>query len=659
MVKKIRISATFNLIAAACLSMAQASADTSVDEFIDMSLNDLLQLEVSSVSRRVQQLREAAAAVHVITADDIRRSGVTSIPDALRMVPGISVGRINASNWAVTARGFNGSFSNKLLVLMDGRTLYTPAFSGVYWDVQDTVLDNIERIEVIRGPGATLWGANAVNGIINIITKSAADTQGGLLVAHIGNEDKAGLSLRYGDAVGPDGDLRGHLKLRRTDEQLNQAAGTGANDEWEAAHGGLRFDGFLTNGDTLSVHGDFYRSESDQEFDLGSVTPVPVPDQVKADGWNLAGKWHRDLEDGGAVEVSAYVDFNSREEFAVGQEHLTLDIDFQHDLADVGRHNVIWGLGYRRIADDFRTPALFTALPASNELDLFSGFVQDEITLASDVRLTLGTKVEHNEFTGLEFQPNVRFSWVPNDQQMVWAAISRAVRTPSRVEEQGVLATGVLPTLPPTLLLLNGNPNLEAEELVAYEAGYRYTVENLSVDIAVYFNEYEELIGTDFTGVTSLLFENVLSGQSYGLEMSIDWRPSAWWRWQLAYTYQDIDLKATLVPPDLGRLAAGEGSVPSHQLSVRSSTDLTDALQLDVWGRYVGKLEASNYFDQAPVSSYTSLDVRLSWQATKDLELSLVGQNLLNSSHSEFVQGAFFQPTEIERSVFGQLKLTF
>lgn len=474
-----------------------------------------------------------------------------------------------------------------------------------------------------------------------------------------GNEDKAGLSLRYGDTVGEDKHLRGHLKLRKTDEQLAAANGAGANDKWEAAQGGFRFDSFLSGGDEVRVQGDFYRSQSDQDVLIPSVPPLVVQDQVQAEGWNLAGKWQQELNDGSTLELSSYLDFTSRDEGSLGQDHLTFDIDFQHDLADIGMHSLIWGLGYRRVDDSFRNSATLAMIPSSDSFNLFSGFIQDEMALTPEVRFTLGSKVEHNEFTGVEVQPNARMAWIPNDRHMVWGAISRAVRTPSRFEDSASLTVAMLPGAPPTPIRLLGNPALKSEELLAYEAGYRYTVQNLSIDLAVFLNEYENLVAQDFSTPPTLMFINGLTGQSHGVEAAIDWRPRNWWRWQLAYTYQDVDLKPTSLVPDTRTLAAGEGSMPRHQLSVRSSTDLSESVQLDVWGRYVGKLATSNSANLLPVPSYTTLDIRLGWQVSKDIEFSVVGQNLLEPSHLEFVQESFLAPTEIQRGVFGQLKISF
>jgi len=642
-----------------CASGAAARdlANAPVEDYLDMPLGDLLSLEVSSVSRKLQQLREAAAAVFVITADDIRRSGATSIPEVLRMAPGVHVARVNTRIWAVTARGFNGGFSNKLLVLMDGRTLYTPAFSGVYWDVQDTLLDDIERIEVIRGPGATLWGANAVNGIINIITKHAADTQGGLLVASSGSEEHGDASIRYGRQLGDAGHIRGFLKYNKRDELQDLASGNGAGDAWEALRGGFRLDQILANGAEWTLQGDLYRADAHENVTISGV--AVMPDVVESSGWNLLSRWAKQVGDDAHASLQVYYDYNDRDEILLGQTHGTLDIDFQYQFRPHQRHELIWGLGYHRIDDDFRNTLYVAGYPDSRSSQLFSGFVQDEITLVPEqVRLTLGSKFEHNDYTGFEVQPNARLLWTPSDQHSLWGAVSRAVRTPARLESEGQILAQVLPG--PTSVYIFGNPSMQSETLIAYEAGYRFSAtKDFSLDVATFYNRYDKLRSNDVSGFPALAFANELRGDSYGLEVAADWHPRDWWRLQLGYTYQEFDLEATGLVPDTLSVAAGEGSTPQHQVSLRSGMDLARNWELDLWARYVGELSASNAVTAAPVDAYTTLDARLAWHPSKDVELSLVGQNLLSPSHLEFIQESYIAPTEVQRSFYGQVRVAF
>ncbi len=466
------------------IALFSAATPGMAEDLTDLSLEELLDVEVTSVGKKAQALGDAAAAVYVISNDDIRRSGATSVPEALRMVPGLTVKRLDANKWAISARGFSGRFANKLLVLIDGRSVYTPSFSGVYWESEEVMLADIDRIEVIRGPGATLWGANAVNGVINIITKSAAATQGGLLVAAGGSEEQGGASLREGVESAPETFARLYAKYQDRDS-LVTSLGTDGRDEWEIAQGGFRVDSTLTAGDRVTLQGDFYHSNLRQQLlvpdPLAPPTfSLPVDDHLNATGWNLLGRWERAFSVTSDVSLQLYYDHAERNEYYVAQSTDILDLEFQQRTKPIERHDLVWGLGYRHIADQVESTPLLTVTRSTDQRGLWSAFIQDDIELLRDrLRLTLGSKFEHNDYTGFEIQPNLRLLWKPSERDTLWGAISRAVRTPSRPERTATVLTGILPTgasapYPSTIQLRTiGNDGFDAESLTAYELGFR------------------------------------------------------------------------------------------------------------------------------------------------------------------------------------------
>lgn len=441
--------------------VSQPSDSLPMEAYLDLPLEDLLSLEVTSVSKKRQPLSEAPAAIYVITQDDIKRSGVTSIPEALRMAPGVQVTRINSNKWAVSSRGFNGQMSNKLLLLIDGRSVYTPAFSGVYWDVQDTFMDDIERIEVIRGPGATLWGANAVNGIINVITKSAGNTQGGLLTLGAGSEEKGFAGFRYGASLGDHSQGRFYLKAFDRDGFSDLATGTDAGDQWKSYRAGFRIDGGASTEDGWTFQGDIYHTDENQYVASQWVsTPpfnLPDDDNFNTTGWNLLTRWNHHLSDRSSMTLQLYYDHAERDELILGQTHDTFDLDFQHNLMLGNRHDVIWGFGYRAVKDDFDNTFAVSLSPDSRTNHLISAFVQDQIELVPDrFHLTVGSKIEHNDYTGFEVQPSVKMLWTPHERHTLWGSVSRAVRTPSRVEASGQV---VIVGIPPTIKTISGSTN--------------------------------------------------------------------------------------------------------------------------------------------------------------------------------------------------------
>lgn len=688
------------LLTASMINLPIYAAE-SMDDYLDLPIEDLLSMEVTSVSKKKQRLTEAAAAIYVITQEDIRRSGVTSIPEALRMAPGLHVAKMDSNKWAISSRGFSSQFANKLLVLIDGRSVYTPSYSGVYWEIQDTMLEDIDRIEVIRGPGATLWGANAVNGVINIITKAATESQGGLLVAGAGNEEKAFASLRYGTELGADTHGRIYVKYNDRDSSYAPELDDEAGDDWQALRAGFRLDSTVTDSDRWTLQGDIYDTEQNQivrqqyldPFDPANNPPdfsspyleFNLPDEFEASGWNLLGRWEHDLSEDSTTSLQIYYDHTEREELILGQTHDILDLDFQHQFSPLAGHDLVWGLGYRRIKDDFDNTFNVSVLPDSQTNSLTSAFVQDEIKLLDErVRLTLGTKYEHNDYTGSEVQPSARLLWLPQEGHSVWTSISRAMRTPSRVEDSGILVTGVLPALSPTdlpkVITTNGSDSFDSEELTAIELGYRVQPsESVSLDLALFYNKYKNLNTFEITEtITSINpldpfgpplvlpsrfeFANLRDATSRGGELSLDWRLDEWWRLQANYSYLQISADNHSDSNDSFSEAVVEEASPKHQLSIRSAMDLSNAWSLDLWVYYADELGSTSYSlgsDAAEISEYISLNVRLAWRPSEQMELSLVGRDLLDNRHPEFNVENFITRTEVERSIYGQIRWDF
>ena len=497
--------AAFFLLLAIGASISQAQGQGADIDLTELSIEQLMEVQVMLADRKPRKLSETSAAVFVITEEDLRRSGATCIPEALRMVPGIQVARIGSGKWAVTSRGFNSRFAYKLLVLIDGRTVYTPVFSGVFWEVQDILMEDIDRIEIIRGPGASLWGANAVNGIVNVITKSAKDTQGALVTGGAGTEERAFGKTRYGGELSGLGHYRIYAKYFERDDAVFPD-GSDAGDDWEMFRAGFRTDLSLSGENDVTVQGDLYSGEEKQVFVYPSVAP-PYQEVVEQEddisGANILGRWRRQLSNRSDMALQIYFSHAENTEFDTDWDEDVLDIDFQHHFAPDKRHELTWGLGYRFCSDDIRPTDLISFdSPEKNE-DLFSAFLQDDIELVEDrLRLTLGSRFEHNEATGVEVQPNARILWTPGSTHVFWAAVSRAVKVPSRAERSLRLFQRVLPpfsddnpTLFPAEVVFFGNPDAKSEEVIALEAGYRaLPMENVSLDSAFFYNFYENLI---------------------------------------------------------------------------------------------------------------------------------------------------------------------
>jgi iron complex outermembrane receptor protein len=534
-----------------------------------LSLEELLNVEVESVSRTQEPAGAAAAAVHVITEEDIRRSGARSIPEALRLASNLQVAQTGSRSWAISGRGFNASFANKLLVLIDGRTVYTPLFSGVFWDMQDTLLEDVERIEVISGPGATLWGANAVNGIINVITKDAAATQGLLLTAGAGTEERSLGAIRYGGRAGQDSEYRVYAKYFDRDDSV-LTDGEDASDAWHSAQAGFRFDRHTDVDTQWTIQGDAYGASGEQVFAADS----------SQSGANVLARLTRTLAVGKRLQVQAYYDHTHQ--FApddFGDDLDTFDVDAQYERDIGSRQHVMFGAGYRFTQNQVRNlPGGIAFLPARLDRHLFSAFVQNEISLRDDrLKLTLGSKFEHNDYTGLEIQPSIRAAW-SSEPHVLWASVSRAVRTPSRIDTHLFF-----PAEPP--FVFAGGPDFASERVLAYEAGWRVRPHpHLFISLATFFNEYDDLRTTSLG--PPFLIENNAEGEIYGAELEGTWQATTTWRLMFGYTLlqEDIRVKPGRVDLNDGR---GELFDPEQQLQIRSSLDLSPNIELDAWLRYV------------------------------------------------------------------------
>ncbi len=593
------------------------------NELMSLSVEELLNMEVISVAKKAKSLNNSPAAIYVITQDDIRRVGATSVPEALRLAPGLDVARIDANKWAVTARGFNGRFANKLLVLIDGRNTYTRSFSGVYWENQDVMLEDVERIEVIRGSGATLWGANAVNGVINIITRHSADTQGGLLVAGAGTEEKGFGAFRYGGKLNINTTARTYVNGFKRDENTHQSGG-GAKDDWDKVQGGFRIDSQLTPRDNLTIQGDAYRSVINQNTTRPQLSPPyqnNFNERIDSFGGNLLMHHQHTFSSTSDYSLQIFYDFYQRDENFLKESRHTLDIDFQHRFALLGWNDIVWGGSYRFSNNDASSSMIEIKSPIRND-QLFSAFVQDEISLINDsLWLTLGAKIEYNDYSGFEVQPTARLMWVPYIKHRLWAAVSRAVRTPSRFEhDASLLATVISPQSPATpaiAVFLEATPEFFSEQVISYELGYRTTlINNLSIDFTAFYNDSSNLRVTQSTiprfnpatGVIELTstFINELRAQVYGFEVASVWQMLDWWRWDANYSLLKTHFEEGTLKGDSGRSVN-----PQQHVSLRSIISPSQDIDIDVLFRYVDKNKAVGFYGSTVIDDYVSLDIRI------------------------------------------------
>lgn len=637
---------------------SNAAAQPASSQLKEMDLEQLGNIEVTTASKEPEEVWKTAAAIFVLTQEDIRRSGANTIPEALRFVPGVEVSRINSNSWAIGVRGFGNAFSKSVLVLIDGRSVYTPLFAGVYWDVQNVMLEDIDRIEVIRGPGGTIWGANAVDGVINIITKNAKDTRGGLASATAGNIDQGIGSARFGA-----GTSRFSYRIYGTGfgrapeyhpDNLNY-------DDWQLGQAGFRSDWNITNQDSLTMQGDVYKGEVGQQVSIATYQPPEQRNYFAAQdvsGGNLLARWRRDLNSGSDLQVQAYYDRTSRFGRQLGDVRNTFDIDLLHHVATLPRQDIIWGLGGRWSPSEFfQTFPTVEFVPHNKADNIYSIFAQDQIALVNKrLWLTIGTKFQHNVYTGWEIQPSARLLWTPRSHQTFWAAVTRAVRTPSRIEEDLQL-TGLITSDPPFFFRIADNGQVVSETVLGYEAGYRQLVNShVYFDVSVFHNNYDDLVG--FGPLTlsvenspapshllySVPFANTVKGNTDGIEIAPDWKLNNWLRLRGSYSYLNLDLKNIPGSSDSGTVASDEGSSPHNEFSGQAFFTLPRGFEFDTSVRYLSALPAQS------IKGYTTMGARLGWRFAPHFDLSLVGQDLFAPRHAEFSGGAL-----MERSVFAKI----
>lgn len=647
------LSLRFCSILAAGIFFSTSLYAAEAAKFTSLSLEELMNTEVTSVTRSIRPLSQSAAAVTVITEEDIRRSGATAVPELFRMVPGMQVARITASQWAVSIRGFNSSLVTKLLVLVDGRTVYSPLHSGVYWDVQDLPLEIVERIEVIRGPGASVWGSNAMNGVINILTKKAKDTQGGLATGGLGTEQQDG-SLRYGGKMNEKTFYRGYGRFFNRDSSFQ------GNDAWQMGQGGIRVDSELDEKNKLSFDGAYYNGEEDIRSTMTSQD-APFSEPLFADGalggGHLLGRWEHTYSETSDSTLQIYYDQTHRDSVILDEIRYAGDIDWRHRFAIGERHEVVWGLGYRLNAD--KTKGTFTAdfRPGSRVDNLYQFFVQDTVSLIQDkLWFTGGSRFEVNDYSGFEVQPTARLLWQPTQKQSIWGAVSRAVRIPSRVDHDLRIQVWSVPGT--TLLRVEGDHDRESENLWAYELGYRVQPhKQFSIDVTGFINDYDNLTTLRLLGgnnpengymVTRYAIDDDMKGQAVGMEISTKTQVFDRLLINSGYTLLQIYLNAVADP--FGTAEAPEGQSPEHQIFVNPRLDLPFDLELDASLRYVDALQRSR------VPSYWEMDLRLGWRPHERFEISVVGQNLFYNHHLEFPSTG---NSEQERAVYGKTAVKF
>jgi iron complex outermembrane receptor protein len=645
----------------------------STSELLSLSLEELTELDVSSLARQSQSVNNSPAAAFVITAEDIRRSGVTSLPELLRMVPGLNVAKINAWNWAVSARGFNDLYANKLQVMIDGRSIYDPLVSGVYWGQQNPSLPDIERIEVLRGPSGSLWGANAVNGTINIVTRSAKDTQGGLLYGGGGTEEQGFGGVRYGGKLSDSTFLRGTLSTLHRDASIDLAGDQDTQDNGNSQTGNFRLDSQLSEHDKLMVEGNVSRYRLHGNFiGISSPTaPLWQQNDFGRDGvtGSLQSSWKHHTDSGHQTDLS--MSFTQTNWLLAMNEmsrsHYVLD--FHHSLPDFADQHLMWGLNYQAITDNFDNSLTLGFLPAEFTQHNVGVFLQDQIDLTDELILTLGNRVEHFTYTGWETEPNARLMWTPNKHHNFWASVSRAVVLPNRAQHSIRLFKPIPGSNPYSFFEAAANPDMKTENLLAYELGWRWQVaNNLDIDTALFYNIYDRMQGTKFSSapprddavfgpIREATVGNYRQVKSYGLETAVNYRVNHDWRLQASYSANQFEVNYDVNSPWFRDELNEPHSNPQHTLSLRSLFNLTPDIELDTWGRYVDSI----IVDRATqVPAYFTLDVRLGWHPHQSLELSFSAQNLMDRQHPEFSDILYIPvASQIQRGYLAQISWRF
>jgi iron complex outermembrane receptor protein len=635
------------------------------------SLEVLMDIKVTSVSKKEEKLSRTAAAIFVISSDDIRRSGATNIPDLLRMAPGVDVEQIDANAWAISIRGFNSRYSDKVLVLIDGRTVYNPTFSGVSWDQLELPLEDIDRIEVIRGPGASVWGANAVNGVISIITKSSKDTKGGLLTVAGGSQTNALGELQYGGAAGQSATYRvfaSYFDIGNSDAQT----GGDANDHWQRSHAGFRTDWQASSSDSLMLQGDLFANQENQTAgsDIPTLSAPLTPQPLGAAGGDLLALWKHTLAGGSETSFRAYFNNDRIDDVGTPGKMRTFDLDFQHHLVAGDRNDIVWGLGARSDTTGLTAgyPVMF--VPPYRTVALFNVFFQDEIRVSNALWFTIGGKLEHNGYTGFEVEPSARLVWAPPDKKYaLWAAASKAIREPSQTDVDVQVDLGMLSVGPGTVEVfrLLGNPKVEVEQVRDYEFGFRSELTKaLSFDAALFLSFYHDLETLEpqtpviLPGVPGapveieipLLYENQTHAMDYGGELFLNWRATSRWRISPGYSYLHATLSQN--PPGQGiNSATISTDFPQNLVQVRSLFNLSRKMDFDQSLYYTARLAGG------AIPGHARLDVRLARRIGESAEISVVGQNLLQPRALEYGNSDGIVGTESVRSVYGKITWRF
>jgi iron complex outermembrane receptor protein len=657
-----------------CLLASSARTDSTSVDLKSKSLEELADIEVTTVSKKAEPLSATAGAVYVITADDIQKMGATSIAEALRMAPGVQVARIDGSTWAITSRGFNGAFANKLLVLVDNRSAYTPLFSGVYWDVQDVVLEDIDRIEVVRGPGGTLWGANAVNGVINIITKDSKSTQGTLVKVGAGTEERASGVVRHGGSLGHGFTYRAYGKYTLRDKSVFKTK-VAANDNGDGLRGGFRMDWNQSNNNSWTMLGDIYSGRSGKTYAFPLLTEPwiqTVFDTTAISGGSALARWNHHFSDRSGVTIQTYFDRALRKDRWLSDTRNTFDFEIQHSQEFSSRFALLLGTGLRVNHDDIDSTSQVYATPPQRTDNLFSAFAQMTIWCIPDkLRLSIGTKWERNDYSGVEFQPGARLLWHPSKRHALWASVSRALRTPSRAEFDAHIlvrtnppSSGDNPYPFPILLTLNGNRQFASERVLSYELGYRENLsDNLLIDLAVFDNRLDHLRTSSLGETTfpdalhpyvtqALTMRNDSRGRAYGIEFSSDWRATQLLSLRAIYSYLHLSIRSP--ESDVENKGINyENASPRNQVYILSSFGPVMNLRFDAAARFVDRLQSF------AIPRYFELDIRLGWTPCRTLDLAVVGQNLLHQHHLEYQSEFSNFQTYVQRAVYATVGWRF
>lgn len=657
-------------MAARAQNQEQSQNQANSQDIYNKSLEQLMNMKVTSVSKRPEKLSRTPAAIYVITQEDIERSGARNIPDLLRMVPGVDVAQVNADRWAISIRGFNDLYSDKVLVLIDGRAVYTPIYSGVYWDQIDVPLNDIDRIEVIRGPGGTIWGANAMNGVINIITKSAQETQGATVIAGAGSAETTDDEMQYGGKIGKKGYYRvfGHYANYGSLESANHQSDS---DAWQLWHSGFRADLNSSGKNSVTAEGDLYSTDagglSTTDFTPGSINTRIFDDKVTNSGGSILGKWTHSFSDRSSTSLQFYDSYYSRLDVGFPEKLNTADLDFQNHITVGSRQDIVWGLGYRDYADNLGVGYFVSFNPPHKNYGLFSAFVQDEIRLTDPLRLTVGVREEHNAFTGFETEPGARLAWAINATQTLWLSASKAVREPGRLDTDILANEAVLP-LPGGLtadVQVTGNTDFQDEQVRDYEVGYRaMATPKVSVDLTAFYSAYRDLRTVDPQAPFFVLspppphldiialWTNDMHGQDYGAEAALNWSVTPRWKVSGGYSWLKMNLHLNPGSTDTTSVIQEKYS-PEHEFNIRSYLNISHSVSFDSALYYVASLPGYH------VPAYTRADARLAWQIRKPLQVSITGQNLLQPQHFEFGQLDQVLPSQAGRSVFGEIRLSF